>query len=92
MWNAPQMPEFVSSLPISGVDGTMRKRHVAQGSAHVKTGYIQNVRSIAGYVQTKSGERYAVAAIVTAVGSQFHTRYGRCNQLGLRQVIDFSDI
>ena len=64
MWNAPQMPEFVSSLPISGVDGTMRKRHVAQGSAHVKTGYIQNVRSIAGYVQTKSGERYAVAAIV----------------------------
>lgn len=64
MWNSPQMPEFVSSLPISGVDGTMRKRHVAQGSAHVKTGYIQNVRSIAGYVQTKSGERYAVAAIV----------------------------
>lgn len=64
MWNAPQMPEFVSSLPISGVDGTMRKRHVAQGSAHIKTGYIQNVRSIAGYVQTKSGERYAVAAIV----------------------------
>ena len=49
MWNAPQMPEFVSSLPISGVDGTMRKRHVAQGSAHVKTGYIQNVRSIAGF-------------------------------------------
>lgn len=64
MWNAPQMPEFVSSLPISGVDGTMKKRHVAQGSAHIKTGYIQNVRSIAGYVQTKSGERYAVAAIV----------------------------
>ena len=54
------MPEFVSSLPISGVDGTMRKRHVAQGNAHIKT----NVRSIAGYVQTKSGERYAVAAIV----------------------------
>lgn len=25
MWNSPQMPEFVSSLPISGVDGTMRK-------------------------------------------------------------------
>ena len=64
MWNSPQMPEFVSSLPISGVDGTMRKRHVAQGNAHIKTGYIQNVRSIAGYVQTKSGERYAVAAIV----------------------------
>lgn len=60
----PEMPEFVSSLPISGVDGTMRKRHVAQGNAHIKTGYIQNVRSIAGYVQTKSGERYAVAAIV----------------------------
>jgi len=66
MWNAPQMPEFVSSLPISGVDGTMRKRHVAQGSAHVKTGYIQNVRSIAGYVQTKAVNAMLLRLLSTA--------------------------
>lgn len=72
MWKSPRMPEFVSSLPISGEDGTMKKRNVAKSYAHVKTGYIQNVRSIAGYVQTKDGNRYAVAAIVngpSAMGS-----------------------
>lgn len=72
MWASSLMPEYVSSMPISGVDGTMKKRNVAKGQAHVKTGYINNVRSIAGYVQDKNGARYAVAAIVngpSAMGS-----------------------
>lgn len=72
MWNSPLMPEYVSSMPLSGVDGTMKKRNVAKGQAHIKTGYIKNVRSIAGYVQDKNGNRYAVAAIIngpSAMGS-----------------------
>lgn len=72
MWNTPRMPEYMSSMPISGVDGTMRKRHAADGYAHIKTGYISGARSVAGYVQAKDGKRYAVAAIVngpSALGS-----------------------
>ena len=50
------MPEFVSSLPIVGVDGTMRRRSGAAGSAHIKTGLLADTRAIAGYVLAASGQ------------------------------------
>ncbi|MGH6609731.1 MAG: D-alanyl-D-alanine carboxypeptidase/D-alanyl-D-alanine endopeptidase [Burkholderiaceae bacterium] len=61
---SPLMPEFVSSLPIVGVDGTMRKRNGAAGSAHIKTGLLADTRAIAGYVLSATGRRYAVVAFV----------------------------
>ena len=63
-FNSPLMPELMSSLPIVGVDGTMRKRLGASGSAHIKTGLLVDARAIAGYVLTASGRRYAVVAMV----------------------------
>ncbi len=62
-WNSSQMPDFVASLPIAGVDGTMKKRVAAAGSAYVKTGYLSEVRALAGYVFAASGRRYAVVAL-----------------------------
>jgi D-alanyl-D-alanine carboxypeptidase/D-alanyl-D-alanine-endopeptidase (penicillin-binding protein 4) len=61
---SPLMPEFVSSLPLVGVDGTMRKRSGAAGSAHIKTGLLSDTRAVAGYVLAASGRRYAVVAFV----------------------------
>ncbi len=61
---SPLMPEFVSSLPILGVDGTMRRRSGAAGSAHIKTGLLADTRAIAGYVLAASGRRYAVVAFI----------------------------
>jgi D-alanyl-D-alanine carboxypeptidase/D-alanyl-D-alanine-endopeptidase (penicillin-binding protein 4) len=58
---------FVESLPVVGVDGTMRHRLRADpvaGRAWIKTGSLQDVRSIAGYVQAASGRRYAVVMLV----------------------------
>ncbi len=60
----PLMPEFVSSLPLAGVDGTMKKRNSATGRAHIRTGLLADVRPIAGYVLAASGRRYAVVAII----------------------------
>jgi len=60
----PLMPEFVSSLPLVGVDGTMRKRTAAAGSAHIKTGLLADTRAVAGYVLAVSGRRYVVVAFV----------------------------
>ena len=60
----PLMSEFVASLPLVGVDGTMRKRSGAAGNAHIKTGLLAEVRAVAGYVHASSGRRYAVAAII----------------------------
>ncbi len=61
---SPLMPEFVSSMPLVGVDGTMRKRVGAAGSAHIKTGLLSDTRAVAGYVLAASGRRYAVVAFV----------------------------
>jgi D-alanyl-D-alanine carboxypeptidase/D-alanyl-D-alanine-endopeptidase (penicillin-binding protein 4) len=62
-WAAPTMPELVSSLPLSGVDGTM-KRSKAQAAAHLKTGSLRDVAGIAGFVDTASGRRLVVVAIL----------------------------
>ncbi|MEO8185854.1 MAG: D-alanyl-D-alanine carboxypeptidase/D-alanyl-D-alanine-endopeptidase [Burkholderiaceae bacterium] len=61
---SPLMPEFVSSLPIVGIDGTMRRRGGAVGSAHIKTGLLADTRAIAGYVLAASGQRYVVVGFV----------------------------
>jgi D-alanyl-D-alanine carboxypeptidase/D-alanyl-D-alanine-endopeptidase (penicillin-binding protein 4) len=63
-FNSPLMPELMSSLPIVGIDGTMRKRAGAVGSAHIKTGLLADSRAIAGYVLAASGRRYAIVAFV----------------------------
>ena len=62
---SPTMPELMSSLPISGVDGTLRRsRTAARGSAHLKSGTLANVTGVAGYVLAASGKRYALVMIV----------------------------
>jgi D-alanyl-D-alanine carboxypeptidase/D-alanyl-D-alanine-endopeptidase (penicillin-binding protein 4) len=66
-YQSPTMPEFIASLPLAGLDGTMRLRlngQSAAGRAHIKTGSLNQVRSIAGYVLAASGRRYAVVWIV----------------------------
>ena len=63
-WLSPRMTEYAASLPVSGVDGTMRKRLEAAGRTHLKTGYLQDVRSIGGYVYARNGRRYALYASV----------------------------
>ena len=64
-YRSPLMPELMASLPISGIDGTLlRSKARAAGSAHLKTGSIQGVNAIAGYVDAASGKRYAVVALI----------------------------
>jgi serine-type D-Ala-D-Ala carboxypeptidase/endopeptidase (penicillin-binding protein 4) len=66
-FHSPTMPEFISSMPLAGYDGTMRQRLKtlnAGGSAHIKTGSLTDVRAIAGYVLAASGRRYAVVCII----------------------------
>jgi D-alanyl-D-alanine carboxypeptidase/D-alanyl-D-alanine-endopeptidase (penicillin-binding protein 4) len=66
-FRSPVMPEFISSLPLAGHDGTMRQRlkaRTAAGHAHIKTGSLTEVRAIAGYVLAASGRRYALVFII----------------------------
>ena len=75
-WKSPVMPEFVSSLPIVGIDGTMKKRlngSAASGRAHIKTGTLDGVKTAAGYALDSQGRRYAVTFLInhprSSVGS-----------------------
>ena len=60
------MPEYLSSMSLSGLDGTMRRRfrdRDIRGRAHMKTGSIDHVSAIAGYFQARSGRRFVVAVM-----------------------------
>ena len=63
-YDSPVMSELMSSLPISGVDGTLRRSRATPGRAHLKTGSLRDVAGVAGYVLSNSGRRYVLVAIV----------------------------
>lgn len=64
-WASPVMPELMASLPIVGVDGTLRRSQSrVTGSAHLKTGSLQGAQAIAGYVLGSDGQRWVLVAIV----------------------------
>lgn len=71
-WHSALMPEYVSSLAISGVDGTVRRRmrgDQVRGMAHLKTGTLRDARALAGYVLGASGKRYIVVSLVNGDAS-----------------------
>jgi serine-type D-Ala-D-Ala carboxypeptidase/endopeptidase (penicillin-binding protein 4) len=66
-WRSAVMPELMASLPVTGLDGTLRGARANSailGRAHLKTGSLRNVSAIAGYVLGASGKRYVLVAIV----------------------------
>jgi D-alanyl-D-alanine carboxypeptidase/D-alanyl-D-alanine-endopeptidase (penicillin-binding protein 4) len=66
------MPELLSSLPLSGVEATARRTGAGtlSGRAHLKTGSLNEVSAIAGYLHSSSGRRWAIVAILN--GAQVH--------------------
>ena len=60
-------PEFIASLPLVGVDGTMRNRlkdSPAAARARVKTGTLRDVDANAGYVRDTSGRMWVFSAML----------------------------
>lgn len=72
-WMSPLMPEFIASLPLAAVDGTMKRRLAnspAAGRAHIKTGYLEGVRTNAGYVLDSRGHRLAIVFLINDPGAR----------------------
>jgi D-alanyl-D-alanine carboxypeptidase/D-alanyl-D-alanine-endopeptidase (penicillin-binding protein 4) len=64
--------EFVSSLPLSGMDGTLRRRFrdaELAGRMHIKTGRLDDVFAMAGFVRSRSGREFVVVAIQNETGA-----------------------
>ena len=64
LWASPAMPDLLASLPLAGVDGTARKMASVAGRAHLKTGSLEGVASVAGVALGESGRRYVVVGVV----------------------------
>ncbi|MCE2658939.1 MAG: D-alanyl-D-alanine carboxypeptidase [Rubrivivax sp.] len=63
----PHSRDFVTSLPVAGMDGTLSNRFEggpARGNALLKTGSLLDARALAGYVMTRQGTVCAVAMLV----------------------------
>ena len=66
-WRSSVMPEFISSMPLLGIDGTLRKRARGEsvaGQAHIKGGTLSDARAMAGYVLDSAGRRWVVVMMV----------------------------
>jgi len=72
-WRSSFMPEFISSLPLSSMDGTLRRRFrqtALEGRIHMKTGLLNDVRSIAGYLESASDRRLVLVSLHNDKGVQ----------------------
>jgi D-alanyl-D-alanine carboxypeptidase/D-alanyl-D-alanine-endopeptidase (penicillin-binding protein 4) len=67
------MPEFAASLPLSATDGTLRKRFRSpemQGRLRMKTGSLDGVSALAGYVNAASGKTYVAVIMLNHPGAE----------------------
>lgn len=66
-YESPYMPEYLASLSLSGLDGTLSRRFKDSsltGQAHMKTGSLDDVSAVAGFFQSRSGKRYIVVTML----------------------------
>ena len=64
---SPVRDEFASSLAVAALDGTLQRRFQdgsVSGQAFLKTGSLEGVRALAGYVIDAEGRRFSVVAII----------------------------
>jgi len=64
-------PELMAALPVAGEDGALDERDFGEarrGVVRIKTGLIDHVRAMAGYVTARSGETYVVVLLVNHPG------------------------
>jgi D-alanyl-D-alanine carboxypeptidase/D-alanyl-D-alanine-endopeptidase (penicillin-binding protein 4) len=65
-YHSPYAPEFIASLPLAGVDGTLRSRMKSSpaGAVRLKTGHIDGVSGVAGFVTVPSGKTYVLVSLI----------------------------
>jgi len=73
-WSEPTMPEFIASLSIVGRDGTTRRRFrkgEESGRMHLKTGSLEKVSAVSGYVHTPGGRTFMVSMMLNYRGANW---------------------
>jgi D-alanyl-D-alanine carboxypeptidase/D-alanyl-D-alanine-endopeptidase (penicillin-binding protein 4) len=71
-YRSQYMPEFAASLPLSATDGTLKRRFRSremQGRLRMKTGTLEDVAALAGYVNAASGKTFVAVVILNHPGA-----------------------
>ncbi len=79
------MPEFISSVGIAGKDGTLKYRFEgsdAVGMLRAKTGTLETVSALSGYVQSVGGERFVFSIMVNDFAGRAGTVVPNIDALG----------
>lgn len=66
-WNSPFAADLMASMPLIAMDGTMARRlrnSGMDGEGRIKTGYLENVRSIAGFTRDADNTTWVVVGMV----------------------------
>ncbi|HWN37372.1 MAG TPA: D-alanyl-D-alanine carboxypeptidase, partial [Gammaproteobacteria bacterium] len=66
---SPYAPEFIASLSLGGLDGTTRGRFDSSEPSqvmHLKTGRLDHVSAVAGYVRAANDKTYVVAVVMNS--------------------------
>ena len=83
--NLELMPEFTASLPIAGVDGTLKNRMqgmYAEKVLRAKTGTLSGVSALAGYTRTADGEVFAFGILISHYVGSAATARGIQDKIG----------
>lgn len=67
MMNQKHFNTYFDSLPIAGQSGTLKsmfKTSDANGNIFAKTGTLNKVKTLAGYIKTKKGETYTFSLLI----------------------------
>ena len=98
-WRTPSISKaLMASLPVAGVDGTLKSRMLktpAQGNVRAKTGTLTGISSLAGYCTAPNGHELAFAIINQGIldkttGKAFQDRVCRvlCGEnLGVKEEV-----
>jgi PBP4 family serine-type D-alanyl-D-alanine carboxypeptidase len=66
-WHHPEREILIDALPIAGVDGTLEWRMrgtAAENNARAKTGSLEAVRALSGYVRSRDGQTLIFTLLV----------------------------
>lgn len=88
--NAPYYKDFHDSLPIAGQTGTLKKMFFGNsyGQIFAKTGTLSRVKTLAGYVKTRSGRTLTFSLLVNNYSGSVDQVKQRMEEL-LDPVVDF---
>jgi len=71
----PYFDLFLNTLAVSGTDGTLKRRMAAQpvrGVIHAKTGTLNGVSTLSGYMTTRSGRTLAFSIFANNASASIH--------------------